>query len=77
MSTNYEQFISANQSLMDCFANVPADQYSAMSKADQDNVCHSEATTVRSMINAGHADFRNVLAERIASMDAASKQVSE
>jgi len=35
MSTNYEQFIAANQSLMDCYAGVSAEQFSAMSKMDQ------------------------------------------
>ncbi len=51
MSTNYEQFIAANQALMDCFENVPADKFSAMNKADQDNVCRNEANTVRDFIS--------------------------
>lgn len=70
MTTNYERFIAANQSLMDCFASVPAEQFSAMSKADQDNVCRSEANAVRQFIQNGTPNFRNILAERIASFDA-------
>ena len=73
MNTNYERFITANQSLMNCYASVSADQYKAMSAADQDGVCKSEATAVRVHIAAGHADFRNILAERMASLDAAKE----
>ena len=70
MSTNYEKFIAANQALMDCYAGVPAEQYSAMSAYDQSQVCQNEAATVASMIRGGHADFRNILAERIKAFDA-------
>ena len=70
MSTNYEKFIAANQSLMECYSGVSAEQYSAMSQYDQSQVCKSEAATVRDHITAGHADFRNVLAERIAALNA-------
>lgn len=34
MSSNYEQYIAANQVLMDCMAGVDADSYSAMSLND-------------------------------------------
>ena len=74
MSTNYEKFVAANQALMDCFKAVPADQFSAMSLADQNEVCKSEANAVRNHLNAGHANFANILSERIAALDAASKQ---
>jgi len=65
MSTNYENFIAANHRLMECFSNVPAEQYSAMSLSEQQNVCRNEANEVRQFIQAGHADFKNILAERI------------
>lgn len=68
MSTNYEQFIAANHKLMECFAGVPAEQFSAMSLADQQNVCKNEANEVRQFIQAGHIDFKNILAERINSL---------
>jgi len=53
---------------MNCFASVPAETYSAMAKADQEQVCHAEAHAVRQMIQNGVPDFKNVLAERIASL---------
>ena len=71
MSTNYEHFIAANQRLIDCMAGVPAEQYSAMSRAEQENVCKAESAQVRSHIQAGHADFKNILAERINSLSQA------
>lgn len=70
MSTKYEQFINANQSLMDCFAGVSATDYSAMSQWDQQQVCKNEAAAVREHISAGHADFKNVLQERINAFNA-------
>ena len=70
MSTKYEQFINANQSLMDCFAGVAATDYSAMSQWDQQQVCKSETATVREHIAAGNADFKNILQERINAFNA-------
>lgn len=61
MSTNYEQFIAANQSLMDCFASVPAETYSSMSLNDQQNVCKNEASTVQTLLSGGHINFKNIL----------------
>ena len=55
---------------MDCYAGVSSDQFSAMSKMDQQDVCKSEATVVRSFITEGKADFKNILAERITAFDA-------
>lgn len=69
MSTNYEQYISANQALIDCFARVPAEQYSAMSKWDQEAVCRSEAEAVRTFLLNDTVNFRNILAERIRAFD--------
>jgi len=41
-----------------------------MAPAEQQGVCKNEATAVREHISSGHADFKNILAERIASLDA-------
>jgi len=69
MSTNYEQFIAANQALMDCYAGVSAEQFSAMSRQDQDNVCKSEASAVRSFLANDSINFRHILADRIKSLE--------
>jgi len=65
MSTNYEQFISANQALIDCYAQVPAEQFSALSRNEQAQVCRSEAESVRTFLSSDSVNFRNILAERI------------
>lgn len=65
MSTNYEKFIVANQSLIDCYASVPAESYSSMSQWDQQQVCKSEAATVSDFLKQGKVDFKSILAERI------------
>ena len=70
MSTNYENFIAANHRLMECFAGVPAEQFSALSLNDQQAVCRNEANEVRQFISAGNVDFKNILAERINAMNA-------
>ena len=70
MSTNYEKFIVANQSLIECYASVPAEQYSAMSNSEQQQVCKSEANTVAQFLKQGQVDFKAILAERIAAFDA-------
>lgn len=69
MSTNYEKFIAANHALMNCYAGVSAEQYSAMSAMDQQDVCKSEAAEVRTFLVEGKVDFRSILAERIAAFD--------
>ena len=69
MNTNYEQFIAANQALMDCYKAVPAEEYSAMSPPQQADLCKAEANAVRDHINAGHAKFANILKERLTAFD--------
>ena len=69
MSTNYEKFIAANTTLMNCYAGVSAEQYSSMSAMDQQDVCKNEVAEVRSLLVSGKADFKNILAERIAAFD--------
>ena len=70
MSTNYEKFIVANQSLIECYASVPAEQYSSMSNSDQQQVCKSEAASVAEFLKQGKVDFKAILAERISAFDA-------
>lgn len=73
MSTNYEKFIASNAALMECYAKVPAEEYSAMSTSAQQDVCINEATEVKTMISSGQVSFKSILAERISALDAASK----
>lgn len=73
MSTNYEKFIAANQALMDCYAKVPAEEYSAMSASAQQDVCCNEALAVKNFLTSGQVTFKSILAERISALDAASK----
>lgn len=70
MSTNYEQFIAANQALIDCYAQVSAEQFSALSRQDQQNVCRSESTAVRGFLENDSPNFKNILADRIRAYDA-------
>ena len=59
---------------MDCYAKVPADQFSGMNKDEQADVCKAEVHAVREFIKSGVPDFRNVLAERISSMEKPQNQ---
>ena len=69
MSTNYEKFIVANQALMDCYKGVPAESFSAMSLAQQSEVCKVEKDAVKAHISSGHVSFANILKERLAELD--------
>lgn len=71
MSTNYEEFIAANQALIDCYASVPAEEYTAMSVYDQNNVCKNEANKVADFLKSGSLNFSSILAQRIKSLEAA------
>lgn len=70
MNTNYEQFIASNQALIDCYAGVPAEQYSAMTRAEQEGVCQSEASAVHGFLSNGSIEFKSILAERLRAFDA-------
>ena len=71
MSSAYEQFIAANHNLMNCYAQTDASTFSAMSGADQQNLCKSEAETVRGFLASGNLRMSHIINQRIASMDAA------
>ena len=66
MSTNYEQFIAANASLIECMKAVPVEDFKAMNAAEQAGVCASEASAVRKHIEADHANIGSILQERLA-----------
>ena len=74
MSTNYEQYIAANQALLSCMEAVPADQYNAMSAAEQGNVCFSEASAVRAHLQSGKISFGSIVQERLAIVRAQNLQ---
>jgi len=74
MSTNYENFIIANAALMKCYEQVPASEFSALSKNEQLNLCKSEQDLVSRAIRAGHASFSSIITERINSLEAQSKE---
>ena len=40
-----------------------------MNATEQSALCSNEANAVREHLTSGHADFRNVLAERLASLN--------
>jgi hypothetical protein len=42
MSSVYEKWIAANHALFACYEKVPADQFNALAKAEQDNLCKKE-----------------------------------
>ena len=68
MSSVYAKFIAANEALFKCMEATSADQYNAMSAADQANVCKSEASEVASYLQNNSVNFRSLLNERIDSL---------
>ena len=70
MPNTYLTFMQANEALANCMAGVKADQYQAMSAAEQQTVCKSEASSVRDLLQNDSVSFRNLLNERIAAAKA-------
>lgn len=73
MSTNYEQYIAANQALMNCYGQTSAEQFQSMSVYDQGNLCKAESSTVADMLKSGSLSFSSILGQRIKALDAASQ----
>ena len=69
MESTLETFIGANQKLMDCYAKVPVEDYKKLSPVDQDLLCINEQTQVKTILESGQMDFKNILKERIEILD--------
>ena len=68
MSSVYEKWISANHALFACYEKVPADQFNALSKADQDNLCKKEQDAVSGFLKNDSVSFRNIINDRLAAI---------
>ena len=69
MSSVYEKWISANHALFACYEKVPAEQYNALSKQDQDNLCKSESDSVATFLKNDSVNFRHIINERITALN--------
>ncbi|CDW91674.1 UNKNOWN [Stylonychia lemnae] len=65
MKTAYERWIEANHNLNKCFESVSNDQYSTLSKLEQDSLCHSERQEVANFLTTNQITFANLLKERL------------
>jgi hypothetical protein len=68
MSSVYEKWITSNHALFACYEKVSTDQFNALSKADQDNLCKKEQEAVSGFLKNDSVNFRNIIAERIAAV---------
>jgi len=69
MSSIYEKWISANHSLFACYEKVSTEQYNALSKADQDNLCKSEQDAVAKFLKDDSINFRGLINARISALN--------
>ena len=69
MPNSYLTFIQANEALQKCMAAQDVAAYQAMNSADQAKVCASEASAVKSLLEADKVSFRNLLSERISALN--------
>lgn len=65
MSSVYEKWIAANHALFACYEKVPTDQFNALAKAEQDNLCKKEQDEVAAFLKNDSVNFRNIINERI------------
>jgi hypothetical protein len=68
MTSVYEKWIAANHALFSCYEKVPADQYNALSKKEQDNLCKKEQDEVAAFLKNDSVNFRHIINERIAAL---------
>ena len=73
MPNSYVTFIQANDALAKCMKAQKVESFQAMSAADQDSVCRSEANAVRDLLSSDSVSFRNLLDQRISALDAAQQ----
>jgi hypothetical protein len=65
----YESFIKANHALFACYEAVPNEEFQAMSKAVQQDVCKDEKAAVATFLKEDSVHFRSLIQARIASFD--------
>lgn len=68
METNYEKFITANQSLIDCMAKFSKSQIDGMSKSQQDEICQHEGAAVSQMLKNDTVQIKYLIEERLKHM---------
>ena len=73
MPNTYVAWIQANDALAKCMSAQKVESYQAMSAAEQDNVCRSEANAVRDLLNNDSVSFRNLLNQRIDALKVAQQ----
>ena len=69
MKTTFEDYIEANQNLMNCFEKVPVDQYQNMSEQQQSQLCQNEKNEVREILESGKMSFSKILEEKFSVMN--------
>ena len=73
MPNSYVAWIQANDALAKCMGAQKVEAFQAMSPADQEGVCRTEANAVRDLLTNDSVSFRNLLDQRIASLKAAKQ----
>ena len=73
MPNSYVAWIQANDALAKCMGAQKVEAFQAMSAADQEGVCRTEANAVRDLLTNDSVSFRNLLDQRIASLKAAQQ----
>ena len=68
MPNSYVQWITANDALAKCMSGQNVDAFKAMSAADQNLVCKTEADAVKEILTSNKINFRSLLAERQAAL---------
>lgn len=69
MSSVYEKWISANHALMACYEKTPVEQFSSLSKQDQDSLCLNEQKAVAQFLKDDSINFRSLIQARLATME--------
>jgi hypothetical protein len=68
MSSTYEQWISANSKLYDCYAAVQPAEFDGMSKKEQGAFCKAEKDTVSNFLTQNRIQMRHLIQEKMAHM---------
>ena len=62
----YQQFVEANQNMLNCYNEVDQSQFKDEAAAKSSNVCMSEREKVKSILGSNELKMTRIITERIA-----------
>lgn len=75
--TVFQQFVEANQGLLDCYNKVKIEDYKKMPDAGKEALCSSQKDKIREILNSNQMVMSNLIKERIEILNRLNSEWSE